>query len=228
MKSAEYQGRSLKYLAIEPDGFSPEASYPLVILLHGFGAGMHDLAGLTPAIDREGYLYACPNAPLPFQVGLGQTGYGWTPPWGKATAEDKKQAREMLGTFFDEVMEQYHVSPGKVVLMGFSQGGSMTYRCGLPRPETFAGLASLSSSLQDQEELRTQLPQQRTQPIFISHGVNDDIAPVDMARQAKAFLEGEGYTPWYREYPMKHEISQEVLDDLIPWVKDVLPPLGRQ
>ena len=100
----------------------------------------------------------------------------------------------------------------------------MTYRCGLGRPEVFAGLVALSSSMPDPAALKTSLPVQRTQPIFISHGSYDDVVPLESAQRAKEFLEGEGYQPRYKEYPMKHEISQDVLDDLIPWMKDVLPP----
>jgi phospholipase/carboxylesterase len=224
MNTTEHQGKSLQYLTIEPDGYRPEVDYPLVILLHGFGAHMRDLAGLCPSIDREGYIYACPNAPMPFQLGPGMVGYGWTPPRGAGTPEHIQGAVSALDTFFDEVMEKYGVPAGRVILMGFSQGGSMTYRCGLPRPETFAGLAALSSVMPDPEELTGNLPDQRTQPIFIAHGIHDDLAPVERAREAKALLEGLGYRPQYREYAMRHEISQEMLEDLSPWVKSVLSP----
>ncbi len=225
MEAKRYQGKSLLYLTIHPDGYNPELDYPMVVLLHGFGANMQDLAGLSPAIGREGYIYACPNAPLPFRFEFG-TGYGWTPPRGTGTQEDAKRAVELLETFFDEVVEQYHVKPGQIILIGFSQGGGMTYRCGLGKPETFAGLVALSSTMPDSDELRSRLPSQRTQPIFIAHGVYDELAPVERARQARAFLEEEGYKPQYKEYPMRHEISQEVLDDLVPWMKGVLPPAG--
>ena len=224
MESKRHQGKSLQYLTIEPDNYNSEVDYALVILLHGFGANMDDLTGLCPAIDREGYLYACPNAPLSFQIGTGMTGYGWTPPRGQGTVEDARRSSGLLDTFFDEVIEQYNVSPGKVVLGGFSQGGGMTYRCGLGKPETFAGLAALSSTMPGAEELNPILPAQRTQPIFIAHGIYDELAPVTVAQEAKAFLEDAGYQPQYKEYPMGHEISQEVLDDLVAWVKRVLPP----
>jgi phospholipase/carboxylesterase len=108
--------------------------------------------------------------------------------------------------------------------MGFSQGGGMTYRCGLKSPDLFAGLVALSSTMPDQGELKSHLPAQRTQPIFIAHGIHDDLAPVERAREAKALLEGLGYRPQYREYAMRHEISQEMLEDLSPWVKSVLSP----
>ena len=224
MEAKPHQGKTLQYLTIQPDDYEEGKAYPLVILLHGFGANMEDLAGLTPAIDRLGYIYACPNAPIPFQIGPGMTGYGWTPPRGQGTEEDAKRAAEMLGTFFDEVMEQYGVQPGQVVLLGFSQGGSMTYRCGLVNPETFAGLVILSSGTPNIQELKDQLPPQKSQPVFIAHGIYDDVSSVERGREAKAALEEEGYSPQYKEYPMRHEISQDVLNDLIPWIKQVLPP----
>ena len=47
----------------------------------------------------------------------------------------------------------------------------------------------------------------------------------DRAYAAKDFLEGAGYAPEFHEYNMGHEISVEVLQDLIPWLESVLPPL---
>jgi predicted esterase len=45
---------------------------------------------------------------------------------------------------------------------------------------------------------------------------------VEHAREARRFLEEEGYTPRYNEYSMAHEINQDVLNDLVVWVHEVL------
>ena len=225
MELKEVQGKGLKYLAIEPNGYDQDQRYPMVILLHGFGAGMGDLAGLCPSIDPEGYVYICPNAPIPFQIGPGMVGYGWTPPRESATPEDARRAEDMLAALFDEVMEVYQVEPGRVVLGGFSQGGMMTFRCGLPDPETFRGLVVLSSRVQYAEELSGRLPLGRSQPIFIAHGTADPLISLEDARESRNFLESHGYKPDYREYSMAHEINQDVLRDFVPWIHDVLPPL---
>ena len=55
----------------------PATRYPLVVLLHGFGANMQDLASLAPYIDEKGYVYAFPNAPFTVELGPGYTGYSW-------------------------------------------------------------------------------------------------------------------------------------------------------
>jgi phospholipase/carboxylesterase len=228
MEVIQHQGKSLRYLTVHPESYVPGKPYPLVILLHGFGASMRDLATLAPAIHREGYIYACPNAPMQVPLGPGMVGYGWTPVGGAATPQDVQQAETLLEGFFTEVLEQYQAPPGRALLLGFSQGGAMTYRCGLGRPDRFAGLAALSAVLPDLDALRRRLPLQRSQPIFISHGLHDPLISVERAREARSWLTAAGYAPFYREYPMGHEISPMVLADLVPWAHQVLPPLASK
>ncbi|MDE2938925.1 MAG: alpha/beta fold hydrolase [Chloroflexota bacterium] len=229
MKTERHDGRSLPFLAVLPDDYDPAVSYPLVIMLHGFGAHMGDLAGLAPAIEDKGYVYACPNAPLAFDFGGGYTGYGWMPRQNVASPEEVQAAREnseaLLEDFFEEAFEKLNVTRGKVALLGFSQGGAMTYRCGLKSPEVFSGLVALSAAVFDPEILRPRLPENRDQPVFVAHGTRDMQIDVETARATRAFLEEEGYQPQYREYNMGHEIPFEVLRDLIPWLTGVLPPL---
>jgi phospholipase/carboxylesterase len=227
MKAEGHQGKHLTYLTVFPDDYDPELNYPLVIMLHGFGANMQDLAGLAPVMERQGYVYACPNAPIPFEIGPGMVGYGWMPPRGQTTPEDIKKAEILLSGFFDEVFEQMRVTPGQVILLGFSQGGGMTYRCGLGRPEVFAGLVALSASLPDPQELKPKLPAQRNQPIFVAHGRSDPLISMESAQATKKFLEEEGYQLNYHEYDMGHEIPPVVLRDLNPWLAKALPPLRK-
>ena len=229
MKTERHDGRSLPFLTVLPDDYDAVISYPLVIMLHGFGAHMGDLAGLAPAIEDKGYVYACPNAPLAFDFGGGHTGYGWMPRQNVAGPEEVQAARErseeLLEGFFEEVFEKLNTTRGKVALLGFSQGGGMTYRCGLKSPDVFAGLVALSAALFDPEILRPRLPESRDQPIFVAHGIRDMQIDVETARATRGFLEAEGFQPEYREYNMGHEIPFEVLRDLIPWINGVLPPL---
>ena len=223
MNVTEHAGEALRYLAIEPAGFDAGRPYPMVILLHGFGSHMGDLAGLCPSIDSTGYVYVCPNAPTSMDIGFGSTGYAWTvPPEGAPEALASVQST--LSTFMREVLDRYEVAPGQAVLGGFSQGGMLTYLFGLTRPETFAGLAALSAWIPDPDGLKERLPESRAQAVFISHGTADTMLPIESARRSRAFLEGEGYSPLYCEYDMAHEIRPEVVSDLRGWLNGVLPP----
>ena len=229
MQATQHQGKTLQYIAVEPDGYDPTQKYPMIILLHGFGAHMGDLASLAPAIDATGYVYIFPNAPIPFEIGPGMTGFGWTYPrripQELRRADDVDAVVDMLATLVDEVTAHYQTEAGQVVLGGFSQGGMMTYRYGLPNPDKFKGLAALSAVAPEADTMRDRLPADRSQPIFVAHGTADMVIEVQMARDTREFLQAEGYAPIYQEYPMAHEISQQTLTDLAAWIRNTLPPL---
>lgn len=227
MQAREIEGNSLAYILVEPDDFDEDQEYPAVVLLHGFGASMRDLVGLAPGIDQSGYLYLFPNAPIRMQFEYGMTGYAWTPSGGQPGGEEAAtRAEELLAGFFDETMERHGITEGGMVMGGFSQGGTMTYRFGLRRPEMFAGLVILSGRVTSPEILADNLPEHRNQPIFVAHGTQDAVTGVEAARESRDFLTTQGYSPQYREYNMAHEISQDVMSDLVPWLHNVMPPLS--
>ncbi len=219
------QGDTLGYVAVYPMDYDPRESYPLIVLLHGFGSNMNDLAGLAPSIDTRNYVYLCPNGPVPVPLGPGMTGFAWTHLAGEKTAADGASAEEGLVAFVDEMMTLHRTEAGRLILGGFSQGGMMTYQVGLPRPDVFAGLAALSARVEGPDELQKRLPAKPSQPVFIAHGTHDAIIPIDQGRQSRDFLHEAGYSPSYHEYPMAHQITDEVLDDLTAWIKETLPPL---
>jgi phospholipase/carboxylesterase len=217
-------GDGLHYLVIFPDDYDADTRYPLVVMLHGFGANMQDLAGLAPSINRKGYVYVCPNAPMPFELAPGMIGYGWHPPRGQATDEHYDQAEALLDAVFAEALAEFGAADGRAMLLGFSQGGGMTYRMGLERADKFAALIALSASLPDPEVLRSRLPDHRNQPVFVAHGLHDQMVSMDSARRTREFLDEEGYTLSYNEYNMGHEIPVEVLRDMVPWMEAIVPP----
>ena len=190
---------------------------------------MGDLVPLAESINNDGYIYVFPNGPMGFRMGTGESGYGWLPPVGMGREpEHVIQSMKLVGNFFDEVTEKFHTLPGKSVLIGFSQGGEMTYRCGLNNPGKFSGLAALCSTNPTPEELSPLLPDVRGQLIFIAEGFEDSMIAPERIQQTKLFLEDEGYNVFYKGYDMGHEITPEVLKDLVAWLNGFLPPLSIQ
>ena len=220
MESQAYEGTSLPYVLVKPPGFRSGAGWPLVVLAHGRGASMYDLAGLAPAIDAGGYVYAFPNGPYRYYG----VGFSWVPgqPGVEPVAEGAPSIEELLDGFMAEAMRETGAEPGSIVLGGFSQGGGLTLRYGLPRPETFAGLAVLSGVFRDPDQI--ELPEKREQRIFVAHGTEDQVLDIAMGREAQRFLEGAGYRTEYHEYGMGHEIAPDVIRDLTTWLHETLPP----
>ena len=227
MEIVTHHGKSLTSLIIYPDGYDASKKYPAIFLLHGFGANMGDLATLAPEISPTGYVYLFPNAPVPMRMNGEVAGFSWGPPREQATPETRRETRDVLNAWIDEMFGAVpSIAPGNAVLLGFSQGGGMAYRCGLPRPETFKGVVALSAATPDMNELEECLPAKRSQELFLTVGEWDRPGMVDKVPLAQEFLKKAGYPLFYRKYAMGHEISPDVIADLQSWLRTVLPPVS--
>jgi phospholipase/carboxylesterase len=54
--------------------------------------------------------------------------------------------------------------------------------------------------------------------IFASHGIADQVIPVDWARKTKPFLDKLGIAAVYKEYPIGHGISPQIFTDFKNWL----------
>ncbi len=218
------QGTTLTYLTVLPQDYKDDKSYPLILSLHGYGANKDDLADLARVIDPRGYLYVFPDAPQEAFAGIDPSARAWYERGGDETPEAVADALHALDGLVNEIMARYRVPELQVLLLGFSQGGAMALRYGLPRPERFAGLVVLSGSLRRVEDLRSTLPPQRRQPIFIAHGRTDALVPLEWSRQVVAFLQAERYHPMYKVHAMGHHITPQLITELRTWIRGVLRP----
>lgn len=205
---------SLRYILNVPSQSPETAELPLVVMIHGRGADMNDLADLAPLLDTAGGIrFVFPNAPRPFEAGPGMTfGWTWFDGWPPEDSSVSK-SRATLLEFIDELLERYPTS--KLVISGFSQGAMMSLDAGLRVKGKLAGIVAMSGGLYEHNLDLTKAPRV---PILIAHGAMDDVVPVMYARRARMTLEGAGFDVEYHEYPMAHQVVMEE----IAVVKDFL------
>lgn len=210
----------LLHTAHVPAGKGP---FPTMIALHGWGASAHDLLGLAPLFSAQNWLFLCPQGTTTLQVGPGMEGYGWfplergRPPEPRAFLAASRQLRD----FVDRACERYPVDPGRLVVLGFSQGGLMAFDLVLRQPQRFAGLIGLSTWLP--ELLAANLPRDEAQkrlPVLQVHGTEDQQIEIARARETRDVLEGFGVDLTYREFPMGHEVRPEVLREMARWLSE--------
>ena len=58
-------------------------------------------------------------------------------------------------------------------------------------------------------------------PVFISHGINDQVISVEEGRKSRRILEKSECIVSYKEYDMAHEIRQETIKDLKEWLEKI-------
>ncbi len=191
----------------------------MLILLHGVRSNEDDLFALTPYLDER---FCIVSARAPQALGLGQ--YGWyhvnfLPDRIEKDAREMEQARRQLIAFIREAITAYEVDPRQVYLMGFSQGAIMSLAAILTAPELFAGAVVMSGSLPDEVLSEAAAPEQlKGISLLVVHGLYDDIIPIAQARRMSAYLTGLPVNMEFRDYPMRHQISDQSLDDVAGWL----------
>jgi phospholipase/carboxylesterase len=217
MTSASDTSLALHYLVREP--VVKSTNTPVIILLHGVGSNEQDLFSLANRLP-ENFFVISARAP----VQLGTNSFAWYQvdfSTGKPVfnIEQQENSRIILIKFIDQIKEKYAVS-GKIYLGGFSQGAIMSYSVGLTRPDLVNGIAIMSGRLLG--EIKPLIaPKDKLQAlkIFVSHGTNDPVLNIQYARSSVAFLKTLGINPTYKEYPEAHTISNDMLIDLVKWLK---------
>jgi polyhydroxybutyrate depolymerase len=138
----------------QPPGYQPGA--PLVLLLHGGGQGMRkifsDKAGgmrqWLHIADRENFLLLIPNATHARTGDSRGDKQNWNDlraagTTGKTTADDVGFLMQLL----DWAQAQYRTDANRVFVTGASNGGMMTMRLLLERPQRFRAAAAFIASL---------------------------------------------------------------------------------
>ena len=118
------------------------------------------------------------------------------------------------------------MSPGCIVLAGFSQGCAMTLLTGLRYPERLAGLAGMSGYLPLADSTAAERSEaNRAVPIFLAHGSEDEIVAPARGRASRDALAALGHAVEWHEYPMEHSVCPEEIGALNQWLLRVLGAL---
>lgn len=196
---------------------------PLLIMLHGFGSNEADLLGLVPYLDERLHI-ASARGPLRIETDA----YGWYrvahTAGGPIVHEGEEQgSRKRLALFIDEMIEVHCVDPRRVFLLGFSQGATLALSFALTVPERIAGVLIFSGRVMRELPGSMASPARiANMPIFMAHGLHDDVVPIARARSSREFLLGFDADLNYREYPTGHKIAAEMLTDANGWLSEHL------
>ena len=212
-------GTLLQYLVREPKISSEKP--PVIFLLHGIGSNEEDLFSFAEILPDK-FLVVSLRAPFPY----GPDQYAW---YQMDFADEKpiinkKQAsksRNILLQFISQFQMLHPYDENQVYLCGFSQGAIMSFSLGLTRPDLIKGIAVMSGRLlQEITSFIASDEKLKSLQVFISHGTNDTVLPVQYAREGFEYMKTRGVIPTYKEYDEGHTINQEMLADLIGWLSN--------
>jgi len=196
------------------------AGTTVAVLLHGRGSNKSDLQGLQPQLP-ESWAVVTPEAPFPAST----WGYGPGSAWYRYVDEDRvveetlEESLTKLDHFLGELPGIVGFRPGRVVLGGFSQGGTVSLAYALSRPGAVAAALNLSGFLVASADLDETGAAPPETPIFWGHGVGDPAIPISLAERGRARLRRAGATLVARDYRIGHWIAPEEIDEAVAAVE---------
>lgn len=210
---------SIKYLIREPK--IKKEKNPLLLLLHGYGSNEEDLFSFATELPDDYYVVSA-RAPYDLQP-YGHAWYAITFDADQNKFSDDDQAiesRDLIARFINELVSELPIDSENVTLIGFSQGTILSYAVALSYPEKIKRVVALSGYLNEGILASGyETKNFKNLKMFVSHGTQDQVIPVDWARKAPEALKNLGIEVEYKEYPMGHGVSPQNFHDLKNWLE---------
>jgi predicted esterase len=188
-----------------PHGYRADRPGPLIVLLHGAGAGAPDILPILDAeADAQGIVLLVPESRgTTWDVILGD--------YGPDVA--------FIDHALERVFARLRIDPERIAVSGFSDGASYALSLGIANGDLFKHVLAFSPGFM--------APTRRegTPDFFISHGVDDPVLPIDKcSRPIVARLKAAGYRVRYREFAGGHTVPPEIAREAVEWFLDAGEP----
>ena len=185
-----------------PESYDPEKRYPIVFALHGgSGHGARFFWSWLRTARSEKLILVSPTS-------VGST-------W--ALMSEDRDSPNLL-RILNGVKELVNLDSSKILLTGMSDGGTFGYVSGLQEDSPFTHLAPCSASFHPMLIEMSSPERIRNLPVFITHGVLDEMFGVDVARTAEYVLSASGARVTYREIEdLAHRYPAERNPEVVDW-----------
>ncbi len=186
----EARGRSgLLYV---PESYRPEKPAPLVVMLHGAGGtAQHSIELARRHAETSGFILLAPTSAGPTWDIISRRAYG-----PDVSAIDRA---------LKDLFARYAIDGKRVAIAGFSDGASYALSLGLTNGALFTDILAFSPGFMAPAR------QDGRPGIFISHGVSDQVLPIEVcSRRIVPQLQRAGYPIDYREFPGGHSVPPDL------------------
>ena len=206
----------------------------LIFMLHGYGDNAANFMHLAHPIDLDEWeaQYVALNGPGYITGNL--MGYQWFDLYpngiyiAEAGPKEFQQIQKEIDVVVEKIiytMKQYcdslNLTLADCILMGFSQGGMVTFEVGNQLSEKIGGLIILSGRIMREDPIINSILKKI--PIFILHGEQDEVIPIQGYYKSIEFLSANKCHFESHTIPSDgHNISPEAITLLQNFIKKIL------
>ena len=178
----------------------------LLLMIHGYTGDENSMWVFARELPSHFWM-AAPRAPHP----SGRAGYSWRPlqpgTFGRPSLEELLPAAEALIRLVDAYQASEGIEAPDFDVMGFSQGAAMSNVLAFLHPERVRKIGILAGFVPSGlEEYISKRPLEG-RSVFVAHGTQDEMVPIDRARASMEVLEQAGAQIIYCEDEVGHKVS---------------------
>jgi predicted esterase len=217
---------SREYTLTLPAGAPPAGRWPVLLGLHGFGESGERLAARLAGLEGAPYARLYPDGPFPIEMRepegsrIGATWYQYTgdqEAFLRALAFAEGYLRDLLTA----VARKHPVDPGRVVLLGYSQGGYLAGVAAFRDRDRYRGLVGIACRIKT-EALERELASARGYPVLLIHGARDQHTAADRQKEAHEELLRHGVESELHVHDGGHGLRTETVPMIDAFVRKAL------
>lgn len=199
-----------------------------VIWLHGLGADGYDFEPIVHELNLPNVRFILPHAPdMAITRNNGYIMPAWYDVYGLTPISKEDDAGIRNSENYINTLIQLEIDKGiaaeKIVIAGFSQGGALALHTALRYPKKLAGVLALSTYLPLKSTLAAEANTANAKlPIFMAHGIFDDVITIESAKVSLATLQSSQYLVNWHEYSMAHSLCAQEIADIRDFLQQVL------
>lgn len=194
-----------------------EGIFPVLLMLHGWTGNENSMWVFSSHLPQD-YLCIAPRG----LYAEAQGGYSWYAhrKYGLPTLTEFEPAITALLILLTPV--NFPAADfTRLHLVGFSQGAALAYSFALLYPEKVTTMAGLSGFVPEASESFFRDNRLNGMPVFIAHGTQDELVPVERTRLGIGLLERAGAIVSYCEDDVGHKLSSSCFRSLGEFYKSM-------
>ncbi len=192
----------------------------VIIMFHGYGSNKDDLFSFAKFMNPN-FLIISVQAPIQMDY----NSYCW---WSlnynndMQLQMDVKQAENSLNELnrfiSEDLSTKYNFGLNQVYLLGFSQGCMISYALSINFPENYKKAVGLSGKIPYEIINFDEKFDYSNHNFFCSHGVNDQVIPIEVGRESNRWFSEKNINHKYLEFESAHGINSENFEQMNLWL----------
>ena len=209
---------NLYYDLFVPDNLEKPA--PLLLAVHGYGAHKRYMMREAKLIAPENYVIASIQAPHQHyretEKGF-KVGFGWLTDYN--SEESVRLHQNFALQIIEKLSKENVIDQSEIYLFGFSQACALNFRLAFTYPETVRGVIGVCGGIPSDLETNKIYKKLNADVLYL-YGDTDEFYPLEKFQNFERKL--NNMLPHFqsKRYNAKHEITDEMREDIRNWIAD--------